>query len=279
MVTAWVAIANDAAVSPGLTNTDAGTVARAWLLARATLTPAEGAGPSSMTVPIDCCPPTNEVGFSARDLMEVGFTVNDAETDLPPVVAVTFIVLAVVTWLGAKRKVACSAPGPIETDLGPPHKAEEAERITLTCALGAGELIDTVPVIGLPPATAVGVRLIDVKTGAVTTILVVFEFDPMLALMVAVIFVATGMVVTPKVVEVFPLGTVMSPATDAAPLDEFNDTILPPTPAAADRVTVPHRVLPPETDAEGKVRLLTVWDIPRAGRKQAKIVNAQPSSR
>ena len=66
VVTALVVTVNVALLAPAATVTLAGTVAVAvLLLVRATAAPPVGAGPLSVTVPVeDCTPPVTVVGFS-----------------------------------------------------------------------------------------------------------------------------------------------------------------------------------------------------------------------
>ena len=66
MVTAVVFTVNVALLAPAATVTVAGTVAAAVLpLIRETTAPPVGAGPLSVTVPVeDCAPPVTLVGFS-----------------------------------------------------------------------------------------------------------------------------------------------------------------------------------------------------------------------
>jgi len=61
----------------------AGTLATALLLlARAICVPVAGAGPFSVTVPVDDVPPRTEVGLKVRELSAAAVTVNDAELEV-----------------------------------------------------------------------------------------------------------------------------------------------------------------------------------------------------
>jgi len=63
--TALVLTLNGAPLAPAGTVTLDGTLAAGLLLESATCTPPDGAGPLSITVPMeDCAPPTTLVGFS-----------------------------------------------------------------------------------------------------------------------------------------------------------------------------------------------------------------------
>ena len=69
---------------PG-TVTLAGTLAAPLLLERVTCAPPVGAGPLSVTVPIeDCTPPTTLVGFNVSEETVGGVTVSDADWLAPP---------------------------------------------------------------------------------------------------------------------------------------------------------------------------------------------------
>ena len=67
VVTALVVTVNVALLAPAATVTLAGTVAVAVLLVRATAAPPVGAGPLSVTVPVEEDPPFTVVGLSATD--------------------------------------------------------------------------------------------------------------------------------------------------------------------------------------------------------------------
>ena len=87
-VTALVLTLNVAEVLPEVIVTDGGTVATAVLLeVSLTLTPAAGAGPLLVTVPIEDAPPFTVVGFSVNDLSEKGVSVSVAEMPAPLYVA------------------------------------------------------------------------------------------------------------------------------------------------------------------------------------------------
>jgi len=70
LATAVVVIVNVAEVAPCATVTVAGTVAAALLDASVTTLPPAGAGPVSVTVPVDDAPPATLVGLSVTLLME-----------------------------------------------------------------------------------------------------------------------------------------------------------------------------------------------------------------
>lgn len=80
VLTAAVDTVNVAVIAPGLTATEAGTVATAvLLLVRETVAPVAGAGPLKVSVPVEIFPPTTDVGFNTTDFGVGGFTVRTAE--------------------------------------------------------------------------------------------------------------------------------------------------------------------------------------------------------
>jgi hypothetical protein len=88
--TALVLTVNDALVAPAATITLEGALAAAVLLLESVTTaPPAGAGPLSVTVPVeDCTPPTTLVGFSASEESvgaggDEGVTVSEADRVAP----------------------------------------------------------------------------------------------------------------------------------------------------------------------------------------------------
>ena len=78
-VTALVVTVNVALVAPAGTVTLAGTVAAVLSLDSVTCAPPAGAGPSSVTVPVELLPPVTVVGLSAsEERPAAGFTVRVA---------------------------------------------------------------------------------------------------------------------------------------------------------------------------------------------------------
>jgi hypothetical protein len=89
--TALVLTVNVALVSPAATVTLAGTLAPVVLLLESvTCTPADGAGPPSVTVPVeDCPPPTTLIGLRLSDERvggggDAGVTMSEAELVATP---------------------------------------------------------------------------------------------------------------------------------------------------------------------------------------------------
>ena len=87
--TALVLTVKVAVVPPAGTATLEGTLAAPLLLASATCAPPEGAGPLSVTVPVEEFPPVTLVGFSVSEESEgaggeAGVTVSEADLVTPP---------------------------------------------------------------------------------------------------------------------------------------------------------------------------------------------------
>jgi hypothetical protein len=93
-----VSIGNVALVAPPAMKTLRGTRAESgWLLPKVMCTPTAGAGPPSVTVPVDGVPPTTV--FGDADMLvsggSVGYTVNTCDNVTPP--PVTAMVTAVAS--------------------------------------------------------------------------------------------------------------------------------------------------------------------------------------
>jgi hypothetical protein len=67
MVTALVLTVKVALLAPARTVTLEGTLATTLLLESITCAPPVGAGPLSVTVPVDCTPPVTLMGFSVTE--------------------------------------------------------------------------------------------------------------------------------------------------------------------------------------------------------------------
>ena len=121
--------------------------------------------------------------------------------------------------------------------------------VTTAPALAAGPLSVTVPVVEVPPITTVGLRLVELTTGAVTVSAVVFVELLLVAEMVTDVLLATGFVLTVNVAVLAPPATVTLAGTVAAPvLLLVSVTTAPAVAATAFSVTVPVDDVPPVTD-------------------------------
>jgi hypothetical protein len=240
-----------AVVAPAATVTDAGTWATdVSLELSVTTAPPVGAGPLSITVPVEAPPPKTEVGDRPTEERAAGVTVKVAVwlTLLKRAVIVTGVFEA--TGMVAAEKVAVVAPAATVTDAGTWAAAVLLELSeTAKPPVGAGLASVTVPVEGLPPMTEVGDRPTDVSTGGVTVRVAVWLTLLKEAVIVTGVLAATGSVVAVKVAVVAPAATVTDAGTwAAAVLFELRLTTAPPVGAGPSRVTVPVEDTPPTTE-------------------------------
>ena len=158
-LTAAVVTVNVADVCPAATVTVPGTIADELLDASATNKPPVGAGPLSVTVPVDDVPPATVVGFNTTDVVTGAVTVSDAfalVVNAPAeIVDVAFVatgdvetVNVAVVWPSATVTVA----GPVAALLF------EDVRLTTVPPAGAAASRVTVPVLDVPPTTDPGFR-------------------------------------------------------------------------------------------------------------------------
>ena len=138
---------NVAVVDPAGTVTMAGTLASALEELRVSGYPAAGAGPLSVTVPMDVFPPGTLVGDTERLATVGGLTVSDVATVTPADVAVRLANVSLATGNVEKLKAAEIAPAGTRTLAG----AESTDgalvpRRTVTPPAGATALRPTVPV-------------------------------------------------------------------------------------------------------------------------------------
>ena len=158
-----------AVVWPAATMTLPETVAAALLLARETAMPPVGAGPSSVTVPVELLPPTITVGLTVRVVSAGELTVRVAVLETLPSVAVITGEAVLATAEVETVNVAVVPPEETVTDAGTVAAAVlPLLRETTTPAAGAGPLSVTVPVEPVPPITAVGLSASEVSAGALT---------------------------------------------------------------------------------------------------------------
>ena len=123
------------------------------------------------------------------------------------------------------------------------------DNVTTAPPSGAAPFNVTVPVELLPPTTDVGDLVTDDRAAAFTLTVAVLA-TPYVAVMTEEVFAATPRVVTVKVVDVLPAGTVTLAATVAAAvLLLARVTTAPPVGAAPLSVTVPVELFPPTTVA------------------------------
>ena len=150
-------------------------------------------------------------------------------------------------------KLALVAPAVTVTLAGTLATVLLLDSVTTTPLAGAAEVNVTVPVLGAPPTTLVGLRITVDNAGvaevAVTVNAAVRVTPPKLAEIDRVVEAATVLVVIVKVALVAPGETVTLAGTVAAAvLALLRLTMAPLAGAAALSVTVPCDVLPPTTD-------------------------------
>jgi hypothetical protein len=244
-------------VAPPGTFTLAGTVAGPALLS-VTAIPPVGAGPLSVTVPVEEPPPSTAVGLSVSPAMTGGLIVRTAVFETAPRVAVIVgetvvataeveIVNVAVVWPAAT----VTLPGTMATVLLLP-------RVTATPPVGAGPSSVTVPVAGLPPVNTVGLSASAERDGALTVRGAVFATPPADAVMVGEVVEGTAEVEIVNVAVVCPAVTVTDAGTVAAAvLLLLRVTTIPPAGAAELIVTVPVEELPPMTVVGLRVSWLT----------------------
>lgn len=164
--------------------------------------------------------------------------------NVPEIVTEVFTATGVVVIV----KVALVAPAGMVTLAGTRATAVLLlDKVTIEPPVAAFPLSVTVPVELVPPTTEFG-DLLTVYNEATFTVRVAFTLAPRVAVMTEVAVEATPKVVTVKVADVLPAGTVTLAGTVAAAvLLLFSVTDAPPVGAALARVTVPVELLPPAT--------------------------------
>jgi hypothetical protein len=177
-VTAKVVIVNVAEVIPDPIVTVAGTFAEVELLVSFTVNPALGAGPVSITVPVEETDPATLVGLSVTDESPAGLTVSVVVCVVLPLVAVIFA----TCWLDTDAVVTVNV-----VELCPAATVTEAGTVTpellLFSVIGippepAAPLNMTVPVEEIPPTTAVGFTEIEFSVGGVSVNVAVLDTLP-----------------------------------------------------------------------------------------------------
>jgi len=214
------------------------------LLLRLTEEPPVGAGPLSVTVPVELAnPPLTVVGLSVNAESVGASTVRSAVT--VPEALIVGEVFA-VTGLVVTVKVAVVAPAATVALLGTCAALARVElSATANPPEGAGPLRVIVPVELVPPITVVGARVSDFTVGAL--IVRVADTIPE-AVIVEEVFDATALVVTVKLAIVAPAPTVTLPGTCAALVWlDLSETTNPPGGAFPLRVIDPVELVPPVT--------------------------------
>lgn len=166
-VTVLVVTVNVAVVAPVATVTEVGTVALVEFEERVTITPADGAGPVRVTVPVEGEPPITDVGLRASAESEGGFTVRFAVLVMVPSFPVMVAIVAALTALVFTVNVADVEPAGTVTDTGTVAETLDDVRETVTPPVGAAVDNVAVPVEAVPPVTEVGETVIALSGTAV----------------------------------------------------------------------------------------------------------------
>jgi hypothetical protein len=159
--------------APAGTVTEAGTVAApVFEEDSVTTTPPAGAGPVSVTVPVELLPPTTLAGATLAAERAGGVTVRTAVFVTPAETPVIVTDVEAATARDVTVNVAVVAPAATVTAAGTVAAAVfEEERVTATPPAGAAAVSVTVPVEGAPPTTLVGARLTEERlTGTGKTV-------------------------------------------------------------------------------------------------------------
>lgn len=158
---------NVAVVAPAATATLTGTVAAAvLLLVRVTTAPPAGAGPFSVTVPVEEVPPVTDVGLKVTELGTGAFTVRVALCVAVLYVAEMDGVVLLLTAMLVTANVAVVAPAATVTLAGTVAAVVLLlARVTTAPPVGAAPFRVTVPVDEVPPVTDLGLKLNELGTG------------------------------------------------------------------------------------------------------------------
>jgi len=169
-----------ALVAPAGIVTLAGGVHAALLSESATTAPPAGAGPFSVTVPVEfpsSGPPMTLVGFRVSEVRAAGSTVSVSVRVAPPKVAEMVDVVDVATALVPMLKFALVAPAGTVTLAGTEVAPLSSESATCAPPAGAAAVSVTVPVAPVPPITLAGLTL-SVETAGGSTVSVPVRVAP-----------------------------------------------------------------------------------------------------
>jgi hypothetical protein len=219
------------------------------LLDRNTTAPPAGAGPLSVTVPIEEPPPVTLDGLSVSERSVGGRTASEADWVTPLFAAEIDTEIAVPTGAVVAVNVTLLAPAGTVTEDGTAATEESLDdKETTIPPLGAGPLTTTVPTEELPPVRLAGAIESDARVGGTTVRDAVSVVPLDVAVMVTEADAATGAVATVNVALVAPAGTVTAGgtlATEGSLLDK--ETTAPPLGAALLKLMMPVEEAPPVT--------------------------------
>lgn len=233
----------------GMVTLEGTMAANPLLLDKNTTAPPAGAGPSSVTVPVEEPPPVTLDGLSVRDRSVGDWTTSEADWVTPLFAAEIVTEVAVPTGAVVAVNVTLLAPAGTVME-GATAATEESlvDRETAIPPLGAGPLRTTVPLEELPPVRFAGVIESDATVGG-TTVRDAVSIVPLeVAVIVMEVEAATAVVATVNVVVVAPACTVTEGgtlATEGSLLDK--ETTAPPLGAALLKLMMPVEEAPPVT--------------------------------
>jgi len=161
--------------------------------------------------------------------------------------AVIFDVVLTVTAVVVTAKVAEVLPAAIVTVAGAVAVESELAKVITRPPTGAALPICTVPVEVFPPTTEAGLKVTDVNNGAVIVNVPVDDTLSNVPIMSAVVWDPTASVLTAKVTDVAPAGTLTESGILIAALALVSVTVMPPVPAGPVKVTLPTEEPPPRT--------------------------------
>ena len=239
VVTVVVVAVNVCELLPAGIVMPAGTVTTDGLaLSSETNTPPAGATRLMLTVPVELVPPETFAGTKLTRTTGGGSMVTIAVTIVVPVVAVTVTVVDVLTGFAVTVNVCTLVPAGTLTVAGTGNApALLLVRLTVTPLAAAFPVRVTVPVVPCPLATLFGLKANCVTTaGRIVSVLVLLPpFSD--AVSVAVTWVVTGKVATPKTTLVAPAGIIVVAGTDASELLLESWIVTPPVGAGPPMVT------------------------------------------
>lgn len=239
---------------PG-TVTVAGTLTSGFALINVTTVPPEGAGDCSVTIPEVFRPPVTLAGVNVTERI-TGAAMTSVPDFVTPFTAARIDALTLArTGRVVTVTDAFIAPARIVTFAGTMASAMDVLSSTTTPPAGAGASMVIVATDDFPPATDVGESVTEMGAGPRTVSDVVTVTPLLVALIVAMAFVAIGVVVTVKVAVIAPATTVTLAGTVAEVRLDESSTIRPPVGAGPDSVTVPVNDAPPRTDVGDTVTL------------------------
>ena len=253
--TAIVEMLNDALFAPAGTVTLPGGVAMLLPEVRLTVAPPVGAGPFNETMPVDELPPVTDVGDKVSPFNTAGVTVIEAFKGVSPKDAVIVATVTLATAEVVSVNVAWVAPAATVTVAGGTAHALFDDKLIAAPPAGAGLLSVTVPVDGKPPNSEVGDNVRLCRTADVTERVPFTDVPPIDPVITAETDATTAVVVTVKVTDLAPEGTVTLLGGTADALLDDKATTAPLVGAGPFNVRVPVEVKPPKTVSGDNVRL------------------------